>query len=357
MRHLRFSHAVLGVFLWCAAAFAFTGICFSAYDKAAVSLRESRIRALLSEVRKTLQIKMDKGEGLSALKGGAEILVPYQATDGDILSISVFDFSTGKILFGTDAARTGNTVYARWYEKCGPADDMFVDKEESGDAYGVPIVNAFGEKAGCAVIEYKAEEYEDVRQRMMETAVGRAGAFCIGGVLFVLIFYILHILPSYRKLSFMNKATYRKSAFVLLFICAAAAIPIAGNSTFRAFEDVLKSEISSKTKVIAGIISSRVSLAIKNGMPFKSLHFVETYLDTVRQENPEILFILLTDKSGRVLYESGSAVQAFESDASTGKVSLREGFLNTAEPVRFGAKTEGWVQIGVMERFVRDKIF
>ena len=92
-------------------------------------------------------------------------------------------------------------------------------------------------------------------------------------------------------------------------------------------------------------------------MPFKSLHFVETYLDTVRQENPEILFILLTDKSGRVLYESGSAVQAFESDASTGKVSLREGFLNTAEPVRFGAKTEGWVQIGVMERFVRDKIF
>lgn len=357
MRYLRFSHAVLAVFLWCAAAFAFTGICFSAYDKAAVSLRETRSRMTLSELRRILQTKMDKGESLPRLKESVGIFSQYKAMDDDILSVSVFDFPTGKILFGTDASRAGDAVYARWYERCNLSDDMFFDKESEQEALGAPIVNAFGEKTGCVVIEYKNQTYEDGRKKMMQAAFRRTGWLCFGGVLFCGVIYFFAALVRTRRFSFTDKTLSRRLFFVFLFLIVAAALPTAAVSTYGAFEKVLKDDITAKAKVVAGIVGFRITAAIDNGMPFKSLQSVEPYLDEIRRQNPEILFILVTDKSGRVLYEAGSAVQAFESDSSTGKVSLREGFLNTAEPVRSGSKTGGWVQIGVMERFVRDQVF
>ena len=58
-----------------------------------------------------------------------------------------------------------------------------------------------------------------------------------------------------------------------------------------------------------------------------------------------------------MLYEAGSAAEAFEADPHTGKISLREGYYNAAEPVNDGRSAIGWVQIGVNERFVREKIF
>ena len=95
-------------------------------------------------------------------------------------------------------------------------------------------------------------------------------------------------------------------------------MPTAAVSTYGAFEKVLKDDITAKAKVVAGIVGSRITAAIDNGMPFKSLQSVEPYLDEIRRQNPEILFILVTDKSGRVLYEKDGKTPL--ANASTTKV-------------------------------------
>ena len=126
---------------------------------------------------------------------------------------------------------------------------------------------------------------------------------------------------------------------------------------FRAFESDLGQEIASKSRMIAGRIAKRLGLAVQSGIPFDSVTALETYMDQIRQKNKEILFVLVTDKTGRVLYESGSASEAFEADPRTGKVSLKEGYFNAAEPVNASQAAIGWVQIGVNERFLREKVF
>lgn len=357
MRYLRLSHAVLAVFLWCAASFAFTGTCFVAYDEAAAELHRSRVREELSELRRTFQTELDKGESLARLKNAAAVLSGYKTADSDVSAVSVFDFPTGKTLFGTRSSRVGGSVPVEWYEKCRVTDDIFVHGEKDGKVAGTPIVNSFGEKSGCAVVEYKTDSYETGREAMMAAAFRSASSFSAVGVLFFGLLALLFFFKRQPRFSFLNRPLYRRSAFGILLLFALLATPAAVTSVFSSFEAVLKGAIANKAGVVAEIVRARVSKAAESGLPFKSLQSVEPYLDGIRRQHPEISFILLTDKSGRVLYESGSAVQAFESDATTGKVSLRDGFYNAAEPVVAGGKTEGWVQIGVRERFVREKIF
>lgn len=357
MRCLRLSHAVLSVLLWCAASFAFTGTCFVAYDEAALDLQRSRVREALLELRRSIQTELDKGEGLARLKNAAAGLSGYKAADSEVSAVSVFDFPTGKVLYGTDSSKIGEGVPVEWYEKCRVTDEIFIQKEQGKKAVGVSLMNSFGEKSGCAVVEYDASAYEKGRESMMASALRSALSFSAAGVLFFGFLYVLFFLKRRTRFSFFNKPLYRRLAFGIVLLVAVAVLPSAVSSVFSSFETVLKEAIANKAGVIAGIVRTQVSKAVAGGVPFKSMQAVEPYLDGIRRRHPEILFILLTDKSGRVLYESGSAVEAFESDAATGKVFLRKGFYNAAEPVSTDGKTEGWVQIGVRERFVREKIF
>ena len=129
------------------------------------------------------------------------------------------------------------------------------------------------------------------------------------------------------------------------------------SAMFVSFEVDLRQEIAVKSRLVAVRIARRLENTVQSGVPFDSVTALETYMDQIRQENKEILFVLVTDKTGRVLYEAGSASKAFEADARTGKISLKEGYYNAAEPINGSKAAIGWVQIGVNERFVREKIF
>ena len=125
----------------------------------------------------------------------------------------------------------------------------------------------------------------------------------------------------------------------------------------QSFEADLRQEIAVKSGLIASRIARQLENTVRSGVPFDSVTALEAYMEQIRQENKEILFVLVTDKTGRVLYEAGSASKAFEADGRTGKISLKKGYYNAAEPVNGTNATIGWVQIGVNERFVREKIF
>ena len=352
MPRVRLSHILPAIVLWCAAAFAFSRVCFISYDGTAAELQMSGVKEALGDLKRVLQAGLDRGEGLPHLKNAAAQTASYKTAAPEMIAMSVFDYPTGKVLFGE---RAGGEVPVEWYEKCRLAESYFIHEEKSGKAVGTPVINAFGETAGCAVAEYKTRIYENGRKSMVSSAVKGGAALAFAGIFATGILYVLAVFR--KKVKFFRKPMRLTGVFAGIVLISCSAFPFLISSVFSSFEDILKDGIAYKTGTLARMVRNQVVTAVENGIPFQSLRAVEPYLDSIRQKHPEIVFILLTDKSGRVLYESGSAVQAFESDAATGRVALRKGYFNAAEPVSVRGKTEGWVQIGVNERFVREKIY
>ena len=354
MRSQHLTHAVLASLLWCAAVFAFVGMNFMRFETASCTLRDSRIETSLSELQRTIQLEIDKGTSLSGIEKAQDRLLNYATGKDDILSVMVFAFDSGKILFSTVATQVGMLVPDVWREKCKRQGTLFVETEDKKETVGLPVVNSFLETEGCLVAEYKTEVNETVRENMISTAFRFAVRLALIGTI---VCFLVCFLKAVGRSFFGDK----KKRFIAAFICGisllAFMLHMNVSAMFKAFEKDLRIQTTTKTEMLAEQVKNLIEQAIQSGMSFKSVSGLEAYLDQIRQQNKEIMFILVTDKTGRVLYESGSATKAFDADPRTGKISLREGYYNTAEPVKEAETTVGWVQIGVNERFVREKVF
>lgn len=354
MRYMHFTHAVFAALLWSAAVFAFVGITFMIYDQAAYSMQGSRMEIALSEMRRLLQNEMDKGHMLSHLSAFAEKhFFYYTSDDPDVVSVSAFEPENGKVLFSTQRSLAGGVFPENIRAACRQNENVFFETSEESRSAGLALYNALNEKTGCLLIEYKNDTYKEAKNKMMRVSL-RIGSFlAFVGILFCVFFSFMDvssekkgIRPYSKRLMFFGS---------LLFL--AALVPFFLSSMFASFEGAMRKGVSLKTQLISRVIQTHIQGAVQRGMLLKSISGAEVYLDGIRKKNPEILYILVTDKTGRVLYESGSAKEAFKSDARTGKVSLRSGYYNTGEPVYADQATVGWVQIGVKERFVREKIY
>ncbi len=354
MRSQHLTHAVLASLLWCAAVFVFVGMNFMKYEAAARALRDSRIETALTELQRTLQNEMDKGVPLTGIKKTEGFLFHYAAENKDVLSVMIFARKTGKILFSTVAAQSGMSVPFVWREKCGQPGTFFVETQEKKETVGLPVLNSFLENEACLVAEYKTEDVDVVREKMISSAFHFAVRLALIGLLgcFLICFF-----RSVSVIVFADKKIRSRLVLVASLSVLATALYLNFSAMFRAFEIDLEPQIELKTQTVARQVKSVIELAVQSGVPFKSVNALEAYLDQIRQKNKEIMFILVTDKTGRVLYESGTAAKAFDSDPRTGKISLREGYYNTAESVNDTETAVGWVQIGVNERFVREKVF
>lgn len=324
------------------------------YEAASRSLRDSRIETALTELQRALQTEMDKGVPLTGIKKTEGFLFHYAAENEDVLSVMVFDRKSGKILFSTVAAQAGMNVPFVWREKCAQPGTLFVETQEQKETVGLPVLNSFLENEGCLVAEYKTEAVKSVREKMISSAFYFALRLAFIGVAGCFLLYFFNFVSA---LVFKEKKVRSKVTFVFCLFVLCAALYINFSAMCQAFETNLEPQIRLKTQTIAGQVKNMIELAVKSGVPFKSVNAMEAYLDQVRQKNKEIMFILVTDKTGRVLYESGTAAQAFDTDMRTGKISLRDGYYNAAESVNDADNAVGWVQIGVNERFVREKIF
>lgn len=354
MRYFSFIHTILASLLWCAAVFVFVGINFVRYEAASRSLRDSRIESRLSDLQKTFQIEMDKGSSLPELKQAEKLLLEYGQEEIDFSSALIFDTQTGKILFSTLPAQTGQIASDRWRKRCAAPDTVFKEDKENKETVGVSLIDALADNIGCLVAVYSTEPENSVREQMIRTSFRYAFRLAGTGVLVCFLMYAFNIFV----LTYLADRKIQAIAALVVFqgiLLSSMCMNL--TAMFRAFESDLGQEIASKSRMIAGRIAKRLGLAVQSGIPFDSVTALETYMDQIRQKNKEILFVLVTDKTGRVLYESGSASEAFEADPRTGKVSLKEGYFNAAEPVNASQAAIGWVQIGVNERFLREKVF
>jgi len=352
MRNVSLIHTVLASLLWGGVVFVFTGITFMKYESASHMLRESRIEAALTALHKTIQIEMDKGISLPELKTVERELLRYAQDENDLISASVFDVYTGKTLFSTVSSQKGRNVPELWRKKCVKPEAVFIESEKNKEVAGVLLLNALSENAGCLMAEYSVDIHGSVREKMIKTALRYAFRLTGIGVLICFSVYFFSFLIS---TTMINK---KIQASVFLLLCQSMllfGLYFNFKMTFKAFEADLGQEIAAKAQLIAGRIGKRLSQTVQSGVPFDSIKGLETYMDQIRFANQEILFVLITDKTGRVLYESGTASKAFQADPHTGKISLKEGYYNAAEPVNGSNAVIGWVQIGINERFVREK--
>ena len=351
MRTISLSHIVLASLFWCAAVFVFVGMHFMKYEAASRMLRETRIETAVKNLGTRLQFEMDKGEKLSALKNAEMLMRQSAADDPDMISALIFDAKHGTILFSSSDKKTEAAIDL-WKKKCVSPDVVFTEKDKNGEIFGLSLQNAFSENSGCLIVRYSTKSYELIREEMIKTAFRYTFRLSFVGVLICFVVYFYSILLS----SVFTDKKIRLTA-VLFFLTSILFVVLYFNFTtmFDSFETDIKKGISDKARLVSKQIADQINRVVQNGVPLDSVTALEVYMDGVRQKNKEILFVLVTDKTGRVLYESGSAANAFESDALTGKISLRKGYYSAASAVNADGAVAGWVQIGVNERFVREK--
>lgn len=346
MRNMSLSGVVLIGFVWGVLMFAAVGHVFSKYDAAEATLRSSRIRTALTDLRAEIQAATDAGATLPETEAIRPALDGYAGASPDIVAFSVFDAATGKVLFGSKNAVAGQSVSPDLREKCQTAGRFFFSEVKGGEIVGVPLTNALEEKKGCLSVEYKTDE--SVRERMIRDAFHTWIRLTLIGLACLTALYFKSRLPQGgRRFGLTGVAVVLLLSLVLPCV----------NGMCAAFEQSLKQPVALKAKTVARVIGGVVQKAVKSGVPFAEQAGMDSYLEQIRKNNPEVMFILLTDKSGRVLFENGSTQGAFEADARTGAITLKKGYFNAAEPVVVNAVPAGWVQIGINERFVREEIF
>lgn len=362
MRSGSFVHAVCLCALWCVAVLIYVGRAFIVYDVAVTELNDTRSKAALSGLRAYLQSETDKGADLIRLNGIRDRLALFVKNDKSVEAVFVFDTRTGKIVFGYPSAKAGGTVPDDWRRKCDGAGTFFVEEtqdekifedQKGKRAVGTPIYNAFNEKSGCLVAEYRSDSLIVARNRMAETAFGTS--------LKLLLIGLICLLLGAASVRFRDriplKPRNRTALTVVLVLLMLSWIPISVERMKASFESDMKPSVEAKAKIVLSLLREPTEKALAGGVPLTEIKGAVSFFDQIRKNNPEILFVLLTDKSGRVLHESGSAAEAFVADKLTGKVSLREGYFSSADPVRLNDDAVGWIQIGINERFVRENLF
>ena len=352
MRGVSLTHTVLASLLWCAAVFVFVGMNFMKYEAASRALRETRIETAMKNLGTMIQIEMDKGEALADLKNAEILMRQFVSDDPELMSVSVFDSKQGKTLFSLSGEKAGSIVPDSWRKKCVLQDTLFTEKDKKSEISGLPLFNAFLENKGCLVARYETKPYETIREEMIKTAFRFTFRLSAVGVLicFCIYFYgfLISSVLANKKVPLTIAVSFVTTLLVMMICFGFSAM-------FYSFEADIKKGIADKTRLIARQIGNKINHVVQNGVPLDSVTALEAYMDGMRQNNQEILFILVTDKAGKVLYESGTAAKAFESDPLTGRISLRKGYYNAAAPVGAEGAVAGWVQIGVNERFVREK--
>ena len=344
LNQLKLSHVAFASLLWCIGVFLFVGNLFGGYERFYASLSETRREAVLSHIKQILQTQTDMGASLPRLHAAPAVLSRFSLADADISSIFVFSVPSGRILFSSKPTQAGEKVSEKAVNFCAAADSFIRAQTEGKKTLALPVLDSSNAVAGCVALQYATKSAETVRQKMTTQSVRAVARLSLAGVLLLSVLFVWARLAVSRN---ADHARLKKSCAALAALLA-AVLTIGGfKAVPRDFQEAVKPELSAKTKTLAGILRDGLEKALQAGVPLRSFVQADAFLDAVRRENREIAFILITDDSGRVLYESGVPVKAFETDGKTGRVRLRDGYLNAAEALRAQKSTIGWLQIGV----------
>ncbi len=143
---------------------------------------------------------------------------------------------------------------------------------------------------------------------------------------------------------------------------------------YRAFENRLAPEIYKKLTVVGRSLEAQLNRALAYGIPIDSLKGMPEFLGQVIHNNPEIQYIVVSDKAGRHLYSRGTAAEEAEKRLSDDRESLEKevhgstaphgqafdnvdtwrvpGYYNQRIPLTFETVPVGSLNLGVSNQYV-----
>lgn len=162
--------------------------------------------------------------------------------------------------------------------------------------------------------------------------------------------------------TYLQKLFWRITAVVMVVIVVA----LAGISFFtqRIFEAHLLPDFTQKAVTVGASARSLILRAVDYGIDYRQLYGVDAAFAELRQDNPELAYIGLTDAAGQVLYESGvraagaaelfwrhSASAAYPADISADAVRLQDQYL-VSLPLLSGEKRLGMIHLGLAQAHI-----
>jgi len=160
----------------------------------------------------------------------------------------------------------------------------------------------------------------------------------------------------------MNRLQMRLVALsaALLVLCALLLSWLA----LRHFEQGLPPEMARTVVAVSYSASSVIGKAHASGMRLDELVGVEEFLDSVRSDNPAIVYMAVSDARGRLLYRSGlarlsdaPAAQALAGPLQTATSTARLGaYFSTSVPMVFDGVRVGTLHLGQRAAFVEQQM-
>ena len=125
-----------------------------------------------------------------------------------------------------------------------------------------------------------------------------------------------------------------------------------------AVETRLEPVIKDKAHVLARSIANDLYTAVRLDIPVEGLQGVDSYLEDLLSDHPEVAYLAVTDPEGKVLFsaeaDAGPAASSNPFAANAGAfVSIGAGF-NIAHPLVQDGKQVGQAMVGIDRRYVRN---
>lgn len=151
---------------------------------------------------------------------------------------------------------------------------------------------------------------------------------------------------------------------VLALLVLAAPVVLVSLHAFDEFEAGMTPEMHKKAEAVGRDLASAVERAVGLGIPIDKLVGLGEFFAPVIAANPEIRYLAVSDRDGRILFISGTDGKALEShyraadfDASEhGRRAVIEGFVDHALTVAPKGSRVGQVHVGVGEGYVRSRL-
>ncbi len=163
--------------------------------------------------------------------------------------------------------------------------------------------------------------------------------------------------------------TMNKRIFLLTFVLLTLASIIISFAVLKEFGSTLTPAMEKKSITLGKSIGSLIQKSIGYGIPVARLTGVEDYFNTILTDNPEIMYLSLTDVKGQIIFHSGikneSIAESFRhaspalkssSDAETNMNFTDIGkFYNNSLPIVSENGLEAILNIGVDKTYILKK--
>ncbi|CAA7619515.1 Major facilitator superfamily permease [Candidatus Terasakiella magnetica] len=154
----------------------------------------------------------------------------------------------------------------------------------------------------------------------------------------------------------------------LLLLAFMVLVPPVGLLTYDAlgeFSKGLVPELDKKAETVGRDLAASIERAVGYGIPVDHLVGMDEFFTPVLRSNPEIRYLAVTNRDGRILYLTGArrevlepfyAVADFDDDAERVRKSNLGDFVDLAQPISGKNGRVGHLHVGIDDGFVRGRL-